>query len=59
MFFYVLLTPLLHPTQDMDPQYWVSAQTEELAKEKAAKKFGVDVGDITLTRGNCSDTMTL
>jgi len=36
--------------QDSDSKHWVSAQTEELAKEKAAQRFGVDVADITLTR---------
>merc|ERR1719422_416698 len=36
--------------QDSDSSHWVSAQTEELAREKAAKKFNVSPEDITLTQ---------
>ncbi|KAK6978361.1 valine--tRNA ligase [Biomphalaria glabrata] len=36
------------PGQDIDGHYWVSGRTEVEAKEAAAKKFGVDVGKISL-----------
>lgn len=31
-----------------DDTYWVSAHSESEAKEKAAKKYGLDINDITL-----------
>ncbi|XP_012938411.1 valine--tRNA ligase [Aplysia californica] len=36
--------------QDTDGNYWVSGQSEEVARQKAAEKFKVDPSDITLTR---------
>lgn len=34
--------------QELDDKYWVSAATKEEAKQKAAKRFKVDVEKISL-----------
>lgn len=36
---------------DTDGEYWVTGRTQEEARKKAAKKFGVAPEKITLTQG--------
>ncbi|CAG6014988.1 unnamed protein product [Menidia menidia] len=47
-FFVTVDDPSVKPGEDMDGHYWVSGRSEEEAREKAAKRFGVSVDKISL-----------
>lgn len=38
--------------KDMDGHYWVSGRSEDEAREKAARRFGVPADKITLRQGS-------
>ncbi|KAJ8392935.1 hypothetical protein AAFF_G00071390 [Aldrovandia affinis] len=47
-YFITVNDPSVKPGEDMDGHYWVSGRTEEEAREKAAKRFGVPLEKISL-----------
>ncbi|TRY84984.1 hypothetical protein DNTS_028859 [Danionella cerebrum] len=47
-YFVTVNSPSVKPGEDVDGHYWVSGRSEEEAREKAAKRFGVPADTISL-----------
>uniref|UniRef100_A0A8C9RSQ2 Valine--tRNA ligase n=1 Tax=Scleropages formosus TaxID=113540 RepID=A0A8C9RSQ2_SCLFO len=47
-YFITVNDPSVKPGEDTDDKYWVSGRTEEEARDKAAKRFGVSAEKISL-----------